>query len=110
MSHHLDQNAKDCIAACNDCANECGCCFADMVGKDSPNDCPACCIECAAICRLAADAMCRNSRFAKQICKLCAEICDWCAKECEAHEGESCKRCVEACRRCAEACRNWAGA
>lgn len=110
MSHHLDQNAKHCIAACNDCATECGGCFADMVGKDSPNDCPACCIECAAICRLAADAISRNSPFAKQICKLCAEICDWCAKECEAHDKESCKSCAQACRRCAEACRKWAGA
>jgi hypothetical protein len=33
MSDHLDQRAKDCIAACNDCATECGHCFALMAGK-----------------------------------------------------------------------------
>ncbi len=108
MSHHLDQNAKDCIAACNDCATECGNCFAHMAGKESKNDCPACCIECAAICRLCADAIARNSPFAKQICKLCADICDWCAKQCGAHDMDHCKRCAEACRRCAEACRKMA--
>ena len=41
MSHHLDQGATDCISACNDCATECGNCFAHMVGKESKNDCPA---------------------------------------------------------------------
>jgi hypothetical protein len=35
MSHQLDQSAKDCIAACNDCATECGNCFAHMAGKES---------------------------------------------------------------------------
>jgi hypothetical protein len=109
MSHHLDQSAKDCIAACNDCATECGNCFAHMVGKESKNSCPACCIECLAICRLCVDAITRNSPFAKQTCKLCADICDWCAKQCGAHDMDQCKRCAAACRRCAEACRKMAG-
>src|SRR5450756_3239431 len=69
MSNHLNQSAKDCIAACNDCATECGNCFAHMVGKESKNSCPACCIECLAICRLCVDAITRNSPFAKQTCK-----------------------------------------
>ena len=76
-----------------------------MVGKDSPNDCPACCIECAAICRLCADAMARNSPFHKELCALCAKICEWCAEQCAAHDMEHCQKCAEACRRCAEACR-----
>lgn len=109
MSHHLDQNARDCIEACNYCAVECGICFAHMVGKESKNSCPACCIECAAICRLCVDAMARNSPFAKQICKLCADICDWCAAQCDAHDMDHCKSCAEACRKCAEACRKMAG-
>jgi hypothetical protein len=108
MSNHLDQSTKDCIAALNDCATECGNCFAHMVGKESKNNCPACCIECAAICRLCVDAIARNSQFAKQICKLCADISDWCAKECDAHDMDQCKRCAKACRRCAEACRKMA--
>ena len=109
MSHHLDQSAKDCIAACNDCATECGNCFAQMVGKESENDCPACCIECAAICRLCVDAIARSSPFVKQTCKLCADIFDWCAKQSDAHDMDHCKCCAEARRRCAEACRNMAG-
>ena len=105
MSHHLSQAVLDCIAACNECATECGSCFSHMVGKDSPNECPACCIDCAALCRLSADAMARNSPFAKEICALCAKACDRCAEECGAHDMEHCKRCAEACRRCAAACR-----
>ena len=108
MSHDLDRSAKDCIAACNDCATECYQLFAHMVGKKSANDCPACCIECAAICRLCADAIARHSPFAKDLRKLCAKICDWCAKECDAHDMKECKRCAESCRRGAEACRKGA--
>lgn len=109
MSHHLSPAAKDCLEACNQCAIECGECFAHMVGKESPNACPACCIDCAAICRLAADAMARNSPFAKEICALCAKVCDWCAEQCAAHDMDHCQRCAEACRRCAAACRAFAG-
>ena len=109
MNQPLDQLAKACIDACNDCATECGSCFSHMVGKESENDCPACCIECASICRLCADAIARNSPFAKQICQLCADICGWCAEQCDAHDMDHCKRCAAACRRCAEACRAMAG-
>ena len=108
MGHHLDQNGKDCIDACNLCAVDCGICFSHMAGKESINACPSCCIECAAICRLCTDAIARNSPFAKQLCKLCADICDWCAKECGAHDMDHCKRCAEACRDCAAACRKMA--
>ena len=109
MNHVMDQLARDCIDACNLCATECGNCFAHMVGTESNNDCPACCIECSAVCRLCADAIARNSPFAKQICKLCADICDWCEKQCDAHDMDHCKRCADACRRCAVACRALVG-
>jgi hypothetical protein len=108
MSEHFDQKSTDCIAACNDCATECGHCFAHMSGKTSSNACPACCIECAAICRLCADAIARHSPFVKQLCRLCADICDWCATECGAHDMDHCKACAAACRRCADACRKMA--
>lgn len=108
MSHHLDQNAQSCIDTCNLCATACGNCFSHMVGKESVNACPACCIECEAICRLCADAIARNSPFAKQLCTLCADICDWCAKECGAHDMDHCQRCAEACIKCAAACRKMA--
>jgi hypothetical protein len=105
MNEHFDKDAVACIAACNDCATECGHCFAHMVGKASISACPACCIECAAICHLCSDAIARHSPFAKQLCALCADICDWCAKECDAQGMEHCKACAESCRRCAAACR-----
>ena len=109
MGNYLDRSARDCIDTCNICAIECARCFSNMVGKESKNTCPACCIECADICHLCADAIARNSPFAKQICKLCADICDWCATQCDAHAMDHCKRCAEACRRCAEACRKMVG-
>lgn len=108
MSEHLDQASQDCIAACNDCATECGHCFAHMSGMASKSACPSCCVECAALCRLCADAIARHSPFAKQLSLLCAEVCDWCAKECEANDMAHCKSCAEACRRCAAACRKMA--
>src|SRR5256885_10525249 len=89
MPEHFARRSKDCITACNDCATACGHCFAHMSGKVSSNACPACCIECAAICRLCADAIARHSPFVKQLCRLCAEVCDWCAKECGAHDMRS---------------------
>ena len=98
ISEHLDQVAKDCISACNDCATVCGQCFAHMSGTASPNACPACCIECTALCRLCSDAIARHGPFAKPLCKRCADICDWCAKECDAHDTAHCKSCAEACR------------
>jgi hypothetical protein len=105
MSHHLTTAIRDCLAACDSCAEACGNCFAHMVGEASNNDCPRCCVECAAICRLCADAMARNSPFMKELCELCARICTWCADQCNAHEMAHCRACAEACRRCAAACR-----
>jgi hypothetical protein len=58
---------RECLAACNACADACGNCFAHMVGQSSGNDCPRCCIECAAICRLCADSMARNGPFSKEL-------------------------------------------
>lgn len=105
MTDPLDQHAAYCITACNDCATDCGACFAGMVGQNSPNSCPACCIECAALCRITADAIARQSPFAKRLAALCAEACDWCAKECGEHAMDHCKRCAASCARCADACR-----
>lgn len=104
MTHGLNQSRRDCLDAVNACATECGVCFSMMVGKDSKSSCPACCIECAAVCRLLVDAIARDSPFVNQIRQLCADVCNWCAQECDAQRMESCKRCAEECRRCAEVC------
>lgn len=59
--------------------------------------------DCAAICRLAASAMARDSEMAKQICRLCSEICLACANECGRHSHNHCQACASACRKCAAA-------
>lgn len=59
--------------------------------------------DCAAICRLAASAMARDSEMAKQICRLCIEICLACANECGRHSHSHCQACASACRKCAAA-------
>ncbi|MBB6449666.1 hypothetical protein HNR44_001644 [Geomicrobium halophilum] len=67
--------------------------------------------ECADICAFAVQAMQTNSRFAKQICELCADICQACGDECAKHDHhQHCQDCAEACHRCAKICREMAAA
>ncbi|WP_231513540.1 MULTISPECIES: four-helix bundle copper-binding protein [Mycobacterium] len=51
------------------------------------------------------DAVPRGSRWAAQLCQLCAEICEACAAECDKHDNDHCRACAESCRRCAQECR-----
>jgi len=62
-------------------------------------------MECAALCTAAAQLMNMNSRYAKEICKLCAEVCERCAEECARHDNDHCMDCAEACRECAAECK-----
>lgn len=107
--HHSSYAA--CIRACNDCADACDHCAIACLSEPDVKAmarCIALDIDCAAICRLAAGAMARNSEFAKQICRVCAEICEACGEECAKHEAAHCQECAEACKRCAEECRKMA--
>jgi hypothetical protein len=104
MSHTLSQAVRDCIAACQACEVACNDCFVHMAGHASDNDCPRCCIDCAALCRLAVDALSRNSGFANDIARLCARACEWCAQNCGAHDMPACQACADGCRACAKAC------
>ncbi|MCM3669818.1 four-helix bundle copper-binding protein [Mesobacillus maritimus] len=52
--------------------------------------------------------MSRNSAFANQHCKLCADICEACAAECEMFKDAHCQECAKICRECADACRKMA--
>lgn len=101
-----------CIKACNDCAIACGHCAASCLKEPDVKSmarCIALDIDCAEICRLAADYMARGSELAGDVCKLCADICDACGEECERHGSmDHCRQCAEACRRCAEECRRMA--
>jgi hypothetical protein len=62
--------------------------------------------DCAAMCRLTADAMARKSQFHRQLCALCAEVCEACADSCDALDGMA--ACAKTCRLCAQACRHMA--
>ncbi len=63
-------------------------------------------LDCADICRAAADFMLRHSELQHRLCDVCAEVCDACGKSC-AQLGDM-NDCVEACRVCAQACRRMA--
>lgn len=65
-------------------------------------------MDCAQICRVAADFMLRGSPHHPHICRECAEICRECATSC-ARVGDM-QECVEACRLCAESCAEMAKA
>lgn len=97
-----------CIAACNACADACDHCAAACLREpDVPMmaRCIALDMDCAAICRLSAGFMARDSAFYRLLCISCAEVCDACADACTQHTHEHCQRCAKACRLCAQACR-----
>lgn len=100
----LGEGVQEVLDACNACAIACMQCLTEMASRESHNQCPTSCVECAAICRLTADALARDSPNADQFRVLCAQVCDWCAAECEAHDHEHCRACAQACKACAAAC------
>jgi hypothetical protein len=110
MAH---QQHESCIRACLECAQECEHCATACLEEQDVSAMAECIRldrDCSAICFMAAAYMSRDSRFATEICRICADICDACGQECRRHETEHCQRCAEACERCAEECRQMAGA
>lgn len=68
-------------------------------------------MDCADICRMAADYMVRGSEFHAALCALCADICATCAAGCERfHDDDTMVACAQACRRCEASCRQMASA
>lgn len=60
-------------------------------------------LDCAEICRVAADFMARGSGHRRLTCRLCAEICRACAGSCQ--ELGDLQEVMEACWRCAATCK-----
>jgi hypothetical protein len=86
---------------CNHCASSC----LQEKDVDSMTHCIRLDMECAAICRTAAELMTMGSQHANAICQICADICQACAEECEKHmHMDHCRQCATACRTCAEEC------
>ncbi|MFC6100524.1 four-helix bundle copper-binding protein [Olivibacter domesticus] len=106
----LRQHYQHCIEACNACAVTCSHCAISCLNEEEIGHLKRCIqldLECAAICRSAAEVMSLRSNYSEELCKICAEICIACAEECEKHAVmgmEHCRECAEACRKCAEAC------
>ena len=108
MAHDTNQA---CIDACNACADACDHCAASCLREldvQMMARCIALDMDCAAICRLAAGCMSRDSDFAVALCRQCAEVCQACGDECARHRHEHCQACARACHRCAEECRRMA--
>jgi len=101
------------IEACLQCLRWCSACVDEGLAED-PSKMAASirlCHECGPVCGVCATLLSSNSRFAHQLCGVCADICDACASECEQHKHvETMRRCAEACRRCATTCREVAKA
>ncbi|HYD20833.1 MAG TPA: four-helix bundle copper-binding protein [Flavipsychrobacter sp.] len=102
---------KACVDACVNCATVCRYCANSCLKEGDLqmlSECIRTDMECAAICEAATGMMVYDSRFAGDVCRICAQVCDNCAAECEKHEHDHCRECAEACRRCAEECRKMA--
>lgn len=102
-----NQQYQNCIKACIECATECNHCAVSCLEEKEVQYLTKCIrldLECAVICRTAADLMSLGSKFSKEICRICASVCDACAEICEQHANmgmEHCRECAEACRACA---------
>lgn len=94
--------ANKCIEALNYCVH--------MGGKYTEPSLVNSLIDCAEVCRVAADATIRGSEFDSQICYLSAVICDRCAESCfrAAPEDGQLRECADMCRICADSCREMA--
>lgn len=107
MAH---QQFEDCIQACAACAIACSDCATECLKEEHVSHLTKCIqldLECAAICRSAAEVMSLGSTFSARLCRVCADVCNACADECEKHAQmgmEHCRECADACRSCAEAC------
>ena len=67
-------------------------------------------MDCALLCRTAADLMLRGSGLHRDACAVAADACDFCAESAgRLPDDDVVRRCVDASRRCGAACRHIAG-
>src|SRR3546814_11651003 len=101
---HTDLAMEESIRTCLDCSSTCLRTLAHCLEKGGDHARPehvAHLLDCADLCRTAADLMARGSALHQQTCALCAEACARCAESCEAlaADDEELRRCAEMCRR-----------
>lgn len=103
-----NQQIKNCVDACIACAITCTHCAISCLEEKEVQKLTKCIrldLECAAICKAAAELIREGSAYAKELCQLCATICIACAEECDKHADmgmEHCRECADACRSCAK--------
>ena len=101
------ESFQSCIDECNSCATMCNYCSISCLHQPEAQNMIGCIemnLQCAAICRAAAEMMTLGSKYAPQICAICAEICDACRIECGKQTMLYCLDCADECKRCASAC------
>lgn len=107
IGHEMQQ----CVAACLHCYATCRSMAVNHClphgGRHVDTDHFRTMLECAELCRAAADLMLISSPLHGELCRVCATSCEACAKSCETL-GDM-QDCVVACRRCAESCRKMSG-
>ena len=120
--HHLKREImlanqfQECIDACMACAVACSNCAIACLEEENVGELRQCIrldLECAAVCRAAAEVMSMQGTSSAHLCRVCADICSACADECSKHAEmgmDHCRECAEACRKCAEACESMATA
>ncbi len=94
----------------NDCANACEHCYISCLrGEDARHmaDCIITDRECADICRLTAQFVATDSRFADKVLQLCKDMCLQCEEICRQHAHEHCQQCADACHQCHLACEEY---
>ena len=109
MSPHLNDEMKAAIEACQACHDACMETTAKlrMRGPGDEGQIGAL-LDCADLCRLAANFLARDSPLHAMACALCADACQRAARDCERVDDESVRRTADACRRTADRCRRLA--
>lgn len=107
---NLSFNTQECVDKLLDCYKACGVCLQhciSMGGTHATEEHLSVLIECEEICQTAADFLMSDSKFAQELCGICARVADNCADSCLEVDGndETMKECAHACREAAEACR-----
>jgi hypothetical protein len=99
---------RDCIEQCTSCHSVCLDTINYCLEEGGEHAAPAhirLLIDCADMCRTAADFMIRGSELHAAVCRACAEFCERCADDCARFsDDEHMQQCAQACRRCAESC------
>jgi|DewCreStandDraft_5_1066085.scaffolds.fasta_scaffold01212_25 hypothetical protein len=110
--YQLSPALRRCIIDCLGCYSTCleTVTYSLQVGGQHAEPARICLLlDCADICRTAAEFMLRNSDLHQRVCAICAEVCEQCAESCaQLGSHPQMRLCADICARCAESCRQMA--